>query len=365
MPFNGSGGASQPASSIYPATANTLIESAKANISIADIYTMLAGVITKDGQTTTTLRIPFAAGISTDTITEKTLGAGVTVDSVILKAGGATLTSLLTGTAATFSSTIALTGVISPTQVSANTNDWAPSSLATAAVIRFSTDARRNITGLTGGATGRLLTLYNVGTFPAVFTFQDALSSAANRFAFGCTLGGGQCMALTYDGTSSLWRAAGLPPDPVGRISDFGGGTVPSGYLACDASAVSRTTYAALFNEIGTTWGVGDGSTTFNVPDFRRRTAVGSGGAGTGTLGNAVGNTGGEEAHALSIAELASHSHTPTYNDITGIIGGGGSGLGPGGSSASSIGLSIGNTGSGTAHNTIQPSAVTTKMIKF
>lgn len=163
-------------------------------------------------------------------------------------------------------SAVNLAGTLTPAQITANQNDYTPGSLATANQLRLSTDARRNVTGLAGGSTGRLLTVLNVGTFPAVFTYEDALSAAANRFSFGCTLGGGQCMMIQYDSTSSRWRPVGLPPDPVGGLRDFAGGTVPGGYLACDASAVSRTTYAALFNEIGTTWGTGDGSTTFNVP---------------------------------------------------------------------------------------------------
>lgn len=104
MPFNGSGGTTQPASSIYPAVANTLIESAKFNISVADIYTMLGSCIVKDGQTTTTQRIPFSAGISVDDIDEKTAGNGVDVDGVLLKDGGIKVvgtgnfaTDLLTG----------------------------------------------------------------------------------------------------------------------------------------------------------------------------------------------------------------------------------------------------------------------------
>lgn len=278
MPFNGSGGTSQPSSSIYPATANTLIESAKANISIADIYTMLANVITKDGQTTTTLKIPFAVGIATDTITEKTVSAGVTVGGVLLAAGAGTFSGAVSA-----GSTIALTGVISPTQVSANTNDWAPTSLATAAVIRLSTDARRNITGLTGGATGRLITLHNVGTFPAVFTYEDALSTAANRFSFACTLGGGQSMQIQYDFTSLRWRAVQIP-EPLGTIKDFGTSTMPGAFLALDQS-VSRTTYASLFNEVGTTWGTGDGSTTFGLFVGAGRTLIA---AGTGTIAEAV-----------------------------------------------------------------------------
>lgn len=87
MPFNGSGGTSQPASSIYPAVPSTLIESAKANISIADLYTMLGLCIVKDGQSTTTASIPFASGIQTDTVSEKTVDTGITLDGVLLKDG--------------------------------------------------------------------------------------------------------------------------------------------------------------------------------------------------------------------------------------------------------------------------------------
>lgn len=67
---------------------------------------------------------------------------------------------------------------------------------------------------------------------------------------------------------------------PTGTIQDFAMSTLPSGWLDCDGSAVSRTTYAALFTAISITWGVGDGSTTFNLPDLRGRSRVSS---GTGT----------------------------------------------------------------------------------
>ncbi|MBR2008287.1 MAG: tail fiber protein [Alistipes sp.] len=59
--------------------------------------------------------------------------------------------------------------------------------------------------------------------------------------------------------------------EPTGSIKPFAGTTIPDGYLLCDGSAVSRTTYAALFAVIGTTYGTGDGSTTFNLPDCRNR----------------------------------------------------------------------------------------------
>ena len=91
---------------------------------------------------------------------------------------------------------------------------------------------------------------------------------------------------------------------PTGTILDFGGTTAPAGYLLCDGAAVSRTTYATLFAAIATNYGVGDGSTTFNVPNAKDRFRVGAGTTYT------PGNTGGEAAHALSAAEMPSHTHT-------------------------------------------------------
>lgn len=73
--------------------------------------------------------------------------------------------------------------------------------------------------------------------------------------------------------------AVGLPAG-IGPLP-YAGSSVPTGWLECDGAAVSRTTYAALFTAIGTTWGAGDGSTTFNLPSWAGRTAVG---AGTGTV---------------------------------------------------------------------------------
>lgn len=62
----------------------------------------------------------------------------------------------------------------------------------------------------------------------------------------------------------------------AGSIYMFAGSTVPDGLLECDGSAVSRSTYADLFDVIGTTYGAGDGSTTFNLPNLSGRVAIGS-----------------------------------------------------------------------------------------
>jgi len=92
---------------------------------------------------------------------------------------------------------------------------------------------------------------------------------------------------------------------PAGVMMAYGGAAAPTGWLLCDGTAVSRTTFAALFAAISTTFGAGDGSTTFNVPDLRGRVPVGKNAATFATLGG----TGGAETHAISNAEMPVHSH--------------------------------------------------------
>lgn len=105
----------------------------------------------------------------------------------------------------------AFTGDISPAQITADQNDYNPTGLSTATVLRLSTDAARNITGLAGGADGRILVLLNIGAFDFVLVDESASSSAANRFAFdaNATVAGDQSIIIIYDSTSSRWRKAG------------------------------------------------------------------------------------------------------------------------------------------------------------
>lgn len=88
----------------------------------------------------------------------------------------------------------------------------------------------------------------------------------------------------------------------IGKIIPYTGSTIPEHFLACDGSAVSRETYSALFDVIGTTYGAGDGSSTFNVPDLSGRVVIGE------STAHALASTGGESSHALIF--YPSHLHS-------------------------------------------------------
>ena len=110
-----------------------------------------------------------------------------------------------------FGAQVLWTGVISPAQITSNQNNYNPTSLSGALQLRVNTDASRNVTGLSGGADGRLILVTNIGSFDIVLTDQDGSSSAANRFLFAGgdrTLTPDESVLLKYDGTDSRWRAA-------------------------------------------------------------------------------------------------------------------------------------------------------------
>lgn len=138
------------------------------------------------------------------------------------------------------------------------------------------------------------------------------------------------------------------PQTPSGTVAMFAGASAPTNWLLCDGSAVSRTTYANLFAAIGTTFGSGNGTTTFNVPDLRGRVAVGKNGATFSTLGG----TGGEETHLLITSEMPSHTHGLVYGVGAGVPNIQGYQL----SSAANMAEVISDaTGGGGAHNNLQP----------
>ena len=134
----------------------------------------------------------------------------------------------------------------------------------------------------------------------------------------------------------------------VGAIKPWGKATAPAGYVLCDGAAISRTDYADLFAVISTTYGAGNGSTTFNVPDLQDNVAVSksnnkalasTGGANTVA---ATGNIAGSTANAsLTTAQLASHSHSGSCNFTPCQEG----------TQARGVSNNTGNTGSGSAHS--------------
>lgn len=175
----------------------------------------------------------------------------------------------------------------------------------------------------------------------------------------------GQLLILIYDG-SKFW-IKNLNPMPSGTSVPFNGGTLQPGYLLEGSGNVSRTTYAALYAAIGTTWGSGDGSTTFGLPPTRR-VLMGSGGTGDtrpgGVPGTTTGSLGGEAAHTPIIDETATHNHPPSEGNFLVDVGAGGNiTVNPGGN-AKNNGLT-GNAGGGLAFNIMQPTRIVTMMIKI
>jgi microcystin-dependent protein len=155
---------------------------------------------------------------------------------------------------------------------------------------------------------------------------------------------------------------------PIGAILMHGSETAPTGWLLCDGSTVSRETYAALFAAISTVWGNGDGSTTFNLPDFRYRSPMGVSVNPNLNIAEAAG----EAAHALTAIENAQHSHAitdpghfhTTVTTLTGADGtralvssGGAQAVKASGNTASATTgiISTDSAGSSVPHNTVHP----------
>jgi microcystin-dependent protein len=117
-----------------------------------------------------------------------------------------------------------------------------------------------------------------------------------------------------YNADNGVWDIISFSDGiPAGVIMAWGASDAPANWLICDGAAVSRSTYASLFNAIGTTYGSGDGSTTFNLPDLRGRIPVGKNGGSFGTLGA----TGGTETVTLTESQMPSHTHIQNSHNHT------------------------------------------------
>jgi microcystin-dependent protein len=179
---------------------------------------------------------------------------------------------------------------------------------------------------------------------------------------------------------------------PIGVVLPFASATVPQGWLLCAGQAVSRTTYVDLFGVISTTYGSGDGSTTFNLPDLRGRAVAGrdnmNGTAANrlsathfGSSGQALGQAGGSEGQSLIESQMPAHTHfvantdntttsSPTITNSNSIVqhnsftgGASDSYYFNSSSTAPTVGVSS-STGSGAQHNNMQPTVVLNYIIK-
>ena len=197
-------------------------------------------------------------------------------------------------------------------------------------------------------------TITGLGTAPRVGAIRNVVFDGALTLTHSSSLilpGGanittaaGDCMIVYADTTSIARILAYTKADgtavvvaaggggggsvEVGMISDYAGSSAPSGWLLCYGQAISRTTYSDLYAIVGTTYGVGDGSTTFNLPDLRGRVVAGKdnmGGvsanrltdASGGLNGDTLGDTGGSETHTLSGAESGTSAHQHATTGLT------------------------------------------------
>jgi len=241
-----------------------------------------------------------------------------------------------------------------------------------AGAVRFAQVATFAKVFLSGASTtAAAVSTLGAGTFGAVM-FTAATTAVATA-ALGAGAVGLQIFAAaTTAQVESLIPAA--VSTPAGVISMFAGSAAPSGYLLCDGTASgNRTTHAALFAVIGTLYGAGDASTTFNVPDLRGRVGVGlddMGGAAasrvtngvSGIVGTTLGAAGGSQSHTLLTAEIPAHVHA-VNNWTTG-----------GGLSSTVAAREVDklsaatedtlSTGGGGAHRNMQPSMMLNYIIK-
>lgn len=140
---------------------------------------------------------------------------------------------------------------------------------------------------------------------------------------------------------------------PIGAVQMFAGASAPVGWLVADGSAISRSTYAALFTLLGTTYGAGNGTTTFNIPNLVGRMPLGVSGS------HALGTSGGAETTTLSSGQLPSHSHSiPEAAGSTTVQSGSGATV------ANATSGSTGSVGSGSSVPILSPYLALTMIIR-
>lgn len=205
--------------------------------------------------------------------------------------------------------------------------DASPFVVDTSGQVGIGTPSPSNALDVAGGAIqistsgGTSRTVMSADSTDSIFSVNDdrnftIKTNTATRLTVNSTAATSTVpVVLPADPTTSLQAATkqyvdttGTTSTPPGSLMAFAGTSAPTGWLACQGQAISRTTYATLFAAISTTWGSGDGSTTFNVPDLRGMFLRGTGTNGTGSSSGAAGPSVG----AYATDTYLNHSHAVT-----------------------------------------------------
>jgi len=358
---NGSGSYSPPSNTWNPAVPETAILSDDWNATLADIATALTQSLASDGQTPAAAVIPFAQGIrvSDGLITAPSIAvigdvdtgfyfpaansvslvcggvsvlaatsAGVTFPLGVTFAGNQTVTGDLTvngnttiGNAGTDTLSVVATGTFTGNQTFNGTATFTstvtvPDASFTNA--KLATVATATIKGRVTAGTGAVEDLTGAQA-------TTLLSAVVGDSGSGGTKGlvpapaAGDAAAAKVLTAAGIW-AAGVP---VGSVTMFASNGAPTGWLECNGTAVSRTTYSVLFAAIGTVFGTGDGSTTFNLPDMRGEFARGwDNGRGIDPArGFGTAQAGAIEAHVHSVTPPSATDDTGAGLTTTGTGG--------------------------------------------
>lgn len=148
---------------------------------------------------------------------------------------------------------------------------------------------------------------------------------------------------------------------PAGVMMAWGTTSAPTGWLLCDGTAVSRSTYSGLYAVIGTTFGTGDGSTTFNLPNTKGKNIIGLNSSDTSF--DTMGETGGAKTHTLDATEMPSHSHSIATEQANsfGTVKIANTATGTGNAAT----ISTATAGSGAAHTILDPYITLNYIIKY